>query len=122
MNKKSELQVSKPRRAKAIKVSSDRLTISSECGYRSAQSSRGAHAGTWYFEISVTRLGETGHCRLGIGTHKQEVEAPCGYTQASFGVRDIDGAKIHKSLREDYAKGFKEGDVIGCVSQGAVRS
>lgn len=108
-------QVSKPRKAKAIKVSPDKLTIASTCGYRSAQSSKGAHAGTWYFEIDVMHLGATGHCRLGIGTHKQEIEAPCGYTDASYGIRDTDGAKVHKSLREPYGQAYKEGDTIGCA-------
>ena len=108
-------QVSKPRRAKAIKVEADKLTISSTCGYRSAQSSRGTHSGTWYFEINVVHLGDTGHCRLGIGTQKQEIEAPCGYTDASYGYRDTDGSKVHKSLRQPYAAGFREGDTVGCA-------
>ena len=109
------MQISRPRRAKAIKVLPDKLTISSTLGYRSAQSSRGACTGTWYFEINVLHLGETGHCRLGIGTHKQEIEAPCGYTEASYGFRDVDGSKVHKSLREPYGGGYKQGDVVGCA-------
>jgi hypothetical protein len=115
------LQVSRARRAKNIKVASDKLTVSSTCGYRSAQSSRGACAGTWYFEMIVTCLGETGHCRIGIGTQKQEMEAPCGYLDASYGFRDVDGSKIHQSLREPYGSNYREGDVIGCVCHVDVR-
>jgi Set1/Ash2 histone methyltransferase complex subunit ASH2 len=109
------LQISRPRRARNIKVAPDKVTMSSTCGYRSAQSTRGAHSGTWYFEIVVTHLGASGHCRLGVGTHKQETEAPCGYTDASYAFRDVDGSKVHKSLREPYGAGYKEGDVIGCA-------
>jgi hypothetical protein len=73
-------------------VAADKLTVSSTCGYRSAQSSRGACSGTWNFEVSIVHLAVTGHCRLGIATHKQEMEAPCGYLDASYGFRDVDGS------------------------------
>ena len=68
----------------------------------------------------MVHLGATGHCRLGVGSHKQEMEAPCGYTDASYGFRDVDGSKVHKSSREAYAAGYKEGDVVGCAL-GALR-
>jgi Set1/Ash2 histone methyltransferase complex subunit ASH2 len=79
------------------------------------QSSKGAYEGTWYFEVSVDHLGETGHCRIGVATVKQEPEAPCGYSGASMAYRDVDGSKVHKAWREAYGKPFKEGDTIGCV-------
>ena len=37
-----------------------------------------------------------------------------GYDEHSFGYRDLEGAKVHKALREAYGKAYKEGDVIGC--------
>lgn len=111
--------MSRARRGKAIKVGADKLSVASTCGYRSAQSSRGACTGTWYFEMNVAHLGATGHCRLGVGSHKQEMEAPCGYTDASYGYRDVDGSKVHKSTREAYGAGYKEGDVVGCAPHGA---
>ena len=37
-----------------------------------------------------------------------------GYDEFSFGYRDLEGSKVHKALREDYGKAYKEGDVIGC--------
>jgi len=42
------------------------------------------------------------------------LQAPVGYDEFSFGYRDLEGSKVHKALREDYGKAYKEGDVIGC--------
>ena len=39
-----------------------------------ARATRGVHRGTWYFEIRVTHLGPTGHCRLGWSTKKGELQ------------------------------------------------
>lgn len=80
------------------------------------QSNRGAFCGTWFFEIDVSHLGPTGHARLGVGTVKQEIDAPCGYTQGSYGYRDVDGSKVTEGLRSPYAAAYKEGDTIGCAA------
>ena len=78
------------------------------------RATRGVEEGSWYFEIKVVRLGETGHTRLGWSTEKGDLQAPVGYDGNSFGYRDIDGSKVHKALREKYGEeGYKEGDVIG---------
>jgi Set1/Ash2 histone methyltransferase complex subunit ASH2 len=89
------------------------MSFSSAAGYRSVQSNRGTYFGTWFFEIDVTYLGPTGHCRLGIGTARQEIDAPCGYTEASFGYRDVDGSKVHQAWRDRYGVPYKEGDTVG---------
>ncbi len=39
-----------------------------------ARATRGVHKGTWYFEVRVTHLGATGHCRLGWSTKKGELQ------------------------------------------------
>ena len=44
-----------------------------------ARATHGAWHGTWYFEVRIARLGETGHCRLGWSTRKGELQAPVGY-------------------------------------------
>lgn len=108
------IQISKARRGKHTKISPDNMSFSSAEGYRSAQSNRGTYFGTWFFEISVVHLGSTGHCRLGVGTARQEIDAPCGYTESSFGYRDVDGSKVFKAWREPFAEPYKEGDTIGC--------
>lgn len=44
------------------------------CSVVQARATRGVHKGTWYFEIKVTHLGTTGHCRLGWSTKKGELQ------------------------------------------------
>lgn len=109
------LQLSKVRKAKSMKLSSDQLAITSTGGYRTVQSNKGVHQGTWYFEVTVKELGETGHCRLGVGTTRQEIDGPCGYTQESFGFRDVDGSKVTEGWRHDYGKPYAAGDTVGCA-------
>ncbi|KAJ4971740.1 hypothetical protein NE237_004839 [Protea cynaroides] len=106
--------LSKVYKAEKVEVSDDRLSAGSSKGYRMVRATRGVVEGVWYFEIKVSKLGETGHTRLGWSTEKGDLQAPVGYDGNSFGYRDIDGSKIHKALREKYGEeGYVEGDVIG---------
>ena len=106
--------LSKVYKAEKVELSEDRLTAGSTKGYRMVRATRGVIEGTWYFEINVLRLGETGHTRLGWTTEKGDLQAPVGYDGNSYGYRDIDGTKIHRALRERYGdEGYVEGDVIG---------
>ncbi len=41
------------------------------------------------------------HFRLGWALRQADTQAFCGYDKNSYGYRDVDGAKVHKSLRED---------------------
>ncbi|CAL5229622.1 g12986 [Coccomyxa viridis] len=107
-------QLSKSEKAQQMTLSEDKLSVTSHKGYRMARATRGVHKGTWYFEIRVTHLGPMGHCRLGWSTKKGELQAPVGYDEHSFGYRDLEGSKVHKALREEYGKPYREGDVIGC--------
>ncbi|XP_043690497.1 protein TRAUCO-like [Telopea speciosissima] len=107
--------LSKVYKAEKVELSDDRLSAGSSKGYRMVRATRGVVEGAWYFEIKVSKLGETGHTRLGWTTEKGDLQAPVGYDGNSFGYRDIDGSKIHKALREKYGEeGYVEGDVIGC--------
>lgn len=74
----------------------------------------GPFQGAWYFEIKVQHLGETGHTRLGWSTRSGDLQAPVGYDTHSYGYRDVDGSKVHSTLREAYGAGYGEGDVVGC--------
>lgn len=98
-----------------LTVSEDRLGFSNLGGFRSVRASRGVYTGTWYFEVEIRHLGPTGHCRVGMGTRKMELEGPFGYDEHGYGFRDVDGSKVHKGLREDYGCPFKEGDVVGVL-------
>ena len=40
------------------------------------RATHGAQEGTWYYEVTVARLGATGHARLGWATRKAELQAP----------------------------------------------
>ncbi|XP_043723968.1 protein TRAUCO-like [Telopea speciosissima] len=107
--------LSKVYKAEKVELSDDRMSAGSSKGYRMVRATRGVVEGAWYFEIKVSKLGETGHTRLGWSTEKGDLQAPVGYDGNSFGYRDIDGTKIHKALREKYGEeGYVEGDVIGC--------
>ncbi|EIE21563.1 hypothetical protein COCSUDRAFT_48164 [Coccomyxa subellipsoidea C-169] len=108
------VQLSKLEKAQQAVLSEDGMSVTCHKGYRMARATRGAYVGTWYFEIRVTHLGSTGHCRLGWSTKKGELQAPVGYDEHSMAYRDLEGSKVHKALREDYGAPFAEGDVIGC--------
>jgi Set1/Ash2 histone methyltransferase complex subunit ASH2 len=58
-----------------------------------------------------------GHVRLGFSMRTGDIQAPVGYDKWSFGIRDIGGAKVHCSKREDHWGGedFGPGDVVGCA-------
>ncbi|BAT12655.1 Os11g0145700 [Oryza sativa Japonica Group] len=97
-----------------VEVSDDRLTAGSTKGYRMVRATRGVAAGAWYFEVKVLHLGSTGHTRLGWATDNADIHAPVGYYVFGFGYRDMDGTKVHKAWRSNYAdQGYGEGDVLG---------
>ena len=43
-----------------------------------ARATHGAFQGTWYFEVKITKLGKSGHVRLGWSTRKGDLQAPVG--------------------------------------------
>ncbi|KAF6140766.1 hypothetical protein GIB67_035193 [Kingdonia uniflora] len=111
----AKICLSKVYKAEKVELSEDRLSAGSSKGYRMVRATRGITEGSWYFEIRVSKLGGTGHTRLGWTMEKGDLQAPVGYDGNSFGYRDIDGSKVRKGLREKYGEeGYVEGDVIGC--------
>ncbi|KAL3809466.1 hypothetical protein ACHAXA_001868 [Cyclostephanos tholiformis] len=62
--------------------------------------------------IDVTK---NGHVRIGWSTRNANLQAPVGYDEHSYAIRDILGSRLHKSRREDNwgGRGFGPGDVIG---------
>ncbi|PNH04790.1 Set1/Ash2 histone methyltransferase complex subunit ASH2 [Tetrabaena socialis] len=105
--------VSKVHKAAQLQLSDDRLSVTGYKGFRSARGSHGAHEGALYCEVRVSRMGKTGHCRLGWCTRKAELQAPVGYDTFGFSFRDVDGSKVSNGLREPYGQPFGEGDVVG---------
>ena len=43
------------------------------------------------------------------------MDAPVGMDAYGYGVRDVGGEKVHLSRPKPYGRGFKTGDVIGCL-------
>lgn len=107
--------LSKADKAAQLAVSDDRLSVTGAKGYRTVRASHGAHEGTWYCEVTVAHLGDTGHCRLGWATKGAELQAPVGADAHGFAYRDLEGSKVHKGLREDYGDAYSEGDVVGLL-------
>lgn len=65
----------------------------------------------------TTRSSFGAHVRLGWSMRTGDLQAPVGYDKWSYGIRDIQGSKIHCSKREDNWGGeeFGAGDVVGCM-------
>lgn len=99
---------------KGSEVSEDRMSFTSTKGYRTCSASHGVKRGAFYFEVVISRLGETGHARVGWKSKKGEKNAPVGFDKYGYGYKDIRGEKVHEAVTEPYGEPFFEGDVIGC--------
>lgn len=66
-------------------------------------------------QTSSSKGSNNGHIRIGWSTRNADLQAPVGYNEHSYGIRDILGSRIHKSRREDKwgGVGFGPGDVVG---------
>ncbi|KAL9191579.1 hypothetical protein ACHAXT_001285 [Thalassiosira profunda] len=111
-------------------------------GYRMSRATHGVTSGCYYYEaVILSEIGsagrgrkrsfqetedgakenepqaslKNGHLRIGWGTRSADLQAPVGYNEHSYAVRDIGGSRIHKSRREDKwgGVGFGPGDVVG---------
>ncbi|KAL3789653.1 hypothetical protein ACHAW5_002370 [Stephanodiscus triporus] len=60
-------------------------------------------------------ISMNGHLRIGWSTRLADLQAPVGYNENSYAIRDIMGSRIHKSHREDKwgGVGFGPNDVLG---------
>lgn len=82
---------------------------------RSASSNYHRVAGANQGGGSTSHNNEGAHARIGWALDSAALAAPVGYDKYGYGYRDINGSKIHNSLREDdYGEAFGPGDVIGC--------
>ncbi|GFH32442.1 Set1/Ash2 histone methyltransferase complex subunit ASH2 [Haematococcus lacustris] len=109
------VQMSKIGKAPQLQLSDDRLTVTGYKGFRTCRCSHGVHQGTWYCEAKITRLGKTGHVRLGWCTKKAELQAPVGFDTFGYCYRDLEGSKVHDGKRESYGQSYAEGDVVGLL-------
>lgn len=83
-------------------------------GYCTSKATHGADLGTWYFEIKVDEESK-GNVRLGWCQILGDPQAPVGYDEYGYGLRDISGEIFHCSRPRNYASPFGQGTIIGCL-------
>ncbi|KAL2038746.1 hypothetical protein N7G274_008504 [Stereocaulon virgatum] len=97
-------------------------TITTDKGFRTARANVFAREGRFYWECKIfsgikhdpldERTG--GHIRCGFVRREATLDGPVGFDAYSYGIRDMDGQKIHMSRPKDFhGTSFVEGDVIG---------
>lgn len=102
----------------ACNESMDAVTTSS--GWLSARSNVGIREGKWYFEYNILSAndGSKSHVRVGLARKEASLEAPVGFDGYGYGLRDLNGQKIHLSRPRPYMadeQGFRTGDVLGVL-------
>jgi len=107
------------REKKGLKLSDDRLSVSSMkgSGYSTVLATSSANCGQWYFEIIIEELADGGHFRVGWSTRRTRYDTPIGTDCFSYAIRDTDCAKITLGHRcqSSQSVGLKVGDVVGCL-------
>ncbi|KAK8060395.1 S.t1.c1 complex component ash2 [Apiospora saccharicola] len=105
--------------------------ITTDKGFRMARANIAIREGRWYWECKITRgtIPTTeegakpeshGHVRLGFARREASLDAPVGFDAYSYGIRDVEGQKVHMSRPKDFfpaGEDIKEGDVIGLEIQ-----
>ncbi|KAI0011620.1 hypothetical protein F4779DRAFT_192309 [Xylariaceae sp. FL0662B] len=104
--------------------------ITTDKGFRMARANVAVRQGRWYWECKITRGtvksgddGKTesrGHVRMGFARREASLDAPVGFDAYSYGIRDVQGQKVHMSRPKDFfppGEDIKEGDVIGLEIQ-----
>ncbi|KAK8118601.1 uncharacterized protein PG998_003227 [Apiospora kogelbergensis] len=109
--------------------------ITTDKGFRMARANVAVREGRWYWECKITRgtiptpaaaegdkkqLESHGHVRLGFARREASLDAPVGFDAYSYGIRDVEGQKVHMSRPKDFfpaGEDIKEGDVIGLEIQ-----
>ncbi|OTB05500.1 hypothetical protein M426DRAFT_21815 [Hypoxylon sp. CI-4A] len=104
--------------------------ITTDKGFRTARANVAVRQGRWYWECKITRgsvknsadegIESHGHVRLGFARREASLDAPVGFDAYSYGIRDVQGQKVHMSRPKDFfppGEEIKEGDVIGLEIQ-----
>lgn len=104
--------------------------ITTDKGFRSARANVAIRQGRWYWECKITRgtiksdaggnVESHGHVRMGFARREASLDAPIGFDAYSYGIRDVQGQKVHMSRPKDFfppGEEIREGDVIGLEIQ-----
>ncbi|KAK8052054.1 S.t1.c1 complex component ash2 [Apiospora rasikravindrae] len=87
--------------------------ITTDKGFRMARANVAVREGRWYWECKITRgtiptteegakLESHGHVRLGFARREASLDAPVGFDAYSYGIRDVEGQKVHMSRPKDF--------------------
>ncbi|KXJ92267.1 hypothetical protein Micbo1qcDRAFT_233554 [Microdochium bolleyi] len=108
--------------------------VTTDKGFRMARANVAVRQGRWYWECKITRgtvnsasstaaaaassapRESHGHVRMGFARREASLDAPVGFDAYSYGIRDVEGQKVHMSRPKDFfpaGEEIKEGDVIG---------
>lgn len=107
-------------KADGISISRDQLICKGPPppgGFRMVRATHGANHGSYFWETEILiPSSQPAHVRIGWSTSKGELLGPVGYDKFSYSYRDVNGSKVHDSIRQDnYGEQFGPGDVIGCL-------
>ncbi|KAI0379814.1 hypothetical protein F5Y04DRAFT_115027 [Hypomontagnella monticulosa] len=104
--------------------------ITTDKGFRTARANVAVRQGRWYWECKITRgtiksngdgnVQSNGHVRIGFARREASLDAPVGFDAYSYGIRDVQGQKVHMSRPKDFfppGEEIREGDVIGLEIQ-----
>ncbi|KAI1807589.1 hypothetical protein F4811DRAFT_505193 [Daldinia bambusicola] len=104
--------------------------ITTDKGFRTARANVAVRQGRWYWECKITRgtikssadgtVESHGHVRMGFARREASLDAPVGFDAYSYGIRDVQGQKVHMSRPKDFfppGEEIREGDVIGLEIQ-----
>ena len=80
------------------------------------RATRGVSDGTWFCEWTIPLDSKAGgHVRLGWANDCADAHAAVGFDQHSYAIRDVNGSRVHQSIRTHYGRAFSPGDVVGCL-------
>lgn len=113
-NPEHPITVSKAPTHSAQQLQIEGMEVENQLGYALARTTHGFDSGSWYFEVQFSSESpQDSHIRLGVAQILAEAQAPVGYDEYSYGIRDKDGTVMHCGREKVYAKSFGPGDVIG---------
>uniref|UniRef100_A0A1I8B3V4 B30.2/SPRY domain-containing protein n=1 Tax=Meloidogyne hapla TaxID=6305 RepID=A0A1I8B3V4_MELHA len=115
-------------RANQLLLDTDNLTVTGYDGYSSVRATHSVSHGKWYFEMEFLSQPGDSHVRVGWAQPFSPLQACIGYSKFSYSWRSKhgtifnDGKRIILFIyifkgygRSYYQKGFKQGDIIGCL-------
>jgi hypothetical protein len=107
-NKKCVISKDSTHSATQCKINGN--TVTNEKGYRMVKASHGVWQGAWYFEVEI--VNDLGNARIGWSQISGDLQAPCGYDDYSYSLRNI-GGLFHQARNWNHYGEFRKGDILG---------